>query len=170
MRRTKYAILLLILSLVLTGCGVFAPSEQDLRDSIPTLSLTAGRYRYQIPTGGYDWTLTNRFGGSASAITDTAHPLQAVDDLMTVSLTGGETVTLAFSRTPDTVEVTYWSVGDEVGSQGTSLETSFLDDAFLFTAPKETDDLVFQITAQWTSYEDVGGTVSYPFTTAVSEE
>ena len=27
MRRTKYAILLLILSLVLTGCGIFTPSE-----------------------------------------------------------------------------------------------------------------------------------------------
>ena len=37
-------------------------------------------------------------------------------------------------------------------------------------SPEETTDLVFQITAQWTSYEDVGGTVSYPFTTAVSEE
>ena len=55
MRRTKYAILLLILSLVLTGCGIFTPSEQELQDSIPTLSLTAGRYRYQIPTGGYSW-------------------------------------------------------------------------------------------------------------------
>ena len=170
MRRTKYAILLLILSLVLAGCGAFTPSEQELQDSIPTLSLTAGRYRYQIPTGGYSWSVYNRFGSGSHMATDTAHPLQAVDDLTAVSLTGGETVTLTFSRTPDTVEVTYWSVGDEVGSQGTSLETSFLDDSFLFTAPEETTDLVFQITAQWTSYEDVGGTVSYPFTTAVSEE
>lgn len=169
MRRTKYAILLLILSLVLTGCGVFTPSEQELQDSLPTLSLTAGRYRYQIPTGGYSWSVYNSFGGTSS-IADAAHPLQAVDDLTTVSLTGGETVTLVFSLVPDAVEVTYWSVGDEVGSQGTSLETSFLDDSFLFTAPEETTDLVFQITAQWTSYEDVGGTVSYPFTTAVSEE
>ena len=63
MRRTKYAILLLILSLVLTGCGIFTPSEQELQDSIPTLSLTAGRYRYQIPTGGYSWAGYKPLGG-----------------------------------------------------------------------------------------------------------
>ena len=49
MRRTKYAILLLILSLVLAGCGAFTPSEQELQDSIPTLSLTAGRYGIRFP-------------------------------------------------------------------------------------------------------------------------
>lgn len=167
MKQVKVSLLLLALALLLAGCGV---SDQDLLDSIPTMTIDAGRYRYQIAAGGYDWTTTDRFGGSTSAITDAAHPLQVIDDLMEVDLTGGEQAALRFSRTPDAVEVTYWSAGDSVGSDGTTLETAFLDDAFLFTAPEAEGQLVFQVTARWTSYEDVSGTVSYPFVTPAPAE
>lgn len=166
MKQVKVSLLLLALALLLAGCGV---SDQDLLDSIPTMTIDAGRYRYQIAAGGYDWTMKGRFG-SASAGTDAAHPLQAIDDLMEVDLTGGEQAALRFSRTPDAVEVTYWSAEDSMGSDGTTLETAFLDDAFLFTAPEAEGQLVFQVTARWTSYEDVSGTVSYPFVTPAPAE
>ena len=49
------------------------------------------------------------------------------------------------------------------------METAYLNDTFRFTTPEAEGPLVFQITAQWTGYQDVSGTVSYAFTTAAEE-
>ena len=61
---------------------------------------------------------------------------------------------------------TYWSAQEADYENSTHLETSFLNDAFLFTAPEAQGQLVFSITALWTGYSDVSGSVTYAFRTA----
>lgn len=162
MKKTLY-LLLAALMLLFAGC---APSHQEVMDSIPTLMVLAGNAPAQVPTCGYDWTVTNRWGSSASVIADTAHPLEAQEDLTSVTLTAGETVSLYFSKLPDSVTVTYWSAQETDHENSAQVETAYLNDTFRFTTPEAEGPLVFQITAQWTGYQDVSGTVSYAFTTA----
>ena len=156
-------LLLAALMLLLAGC---APSHQEVMDSIPTLMVLAGNAPAQVPTCGYDWTVTNRLGRGASIIADAVHPLDAQADLPTVALSGGETASLYFSLVPDSVTVTYWGAQETDHENSAQVETAYLNDTFRFTTPEAEGPLVFQITAQWTGYQDVSGTVSYAFTTA----
>lgn len=159
-------LLLAALMLLLAGC---APSHQEVMDSIPTLMVLAGNAPAQVPTCGYDWTVTNRLGRGASIIADAVHPLDAQADLPTVALSGGETASLYFSLVPDSVTVTYWGAQETDHENSAQVETAYLNDTFRFTTPEAEGPLVFQITAQWTGYQDVSGTVSYAFTTAAEE-
>lgn len=159
-------LLLAALMLLLAGC---APSHQEVMDSIPTLMVLAGNAPAQVPTCGYDWTVTNRLGRGASIIADAVHPLEAQEDLTSVTLTAGETVSLYFSKLPDSVTVTYWGAQETDHENSAQVETAYLNDTFRFTTPEAEGPLVFQITAQWTGYQDVSGTVSYAFTTAAEE-
>ena len=159
-------LLLAALMLLLAGC---APSHQEVMDSIPTLMVLAGNTPAQVPTCGYDWTVTNRLGRGASIIADAVHPLDAQADLPTVALSGGETASLYFSLVPDSVTVTYWGAQETDHENSAQVETAYLNDTFRFTTPEAEGPLVFQITAQWTGYQDVSGTVSYAFTTAAEE-
>ena len=159
-------LLLAALMLLLAGC---APSHQEVMDSIPTLMVLAGNAPSQVPTCGYDWTVTNRLGRGASIIADAVHPLDAQADLPTVALSGGETASLYFSLVPDSVTVTYWGAQETDHENSAQVETAYLNDTFRFTTPEAEGPLVFQIIAQWTGYQDVSGTVSYAFTTAAEE-
>ena len=159
-------LLLAALMLLFAGC---APSHQEVMDSIPTLMVLAGNAPAQVPTCGYDWTVTNRLGRGASIIADAVHPLDAQADLPTVALSGGETASLYFSLVPDSVTVTYWGAQETDHENSAQVETAYLNDTFRFTTPEAEGPLVFQITAQWTGYQDVSGTVSYAFTTAAEE-
>ena len=171
MKKTLY-LLLAALMLLFAGC---APSHQEVMDSIPTLMVLAGNAPAQVPTCGYDWTVTNRLGRGASIISDASiiadavHPLDAQADLPTVALSGGETASLYFSLVPDSVTVTYWGAQETDHENSAQVETAYLNDTFRFTTPEAEGPLVFQITAQWTGYQDVSGTVSYAFTTAAEE-
>ena len=165
MKKTLY-LLLAALMLLFAGC---APSHQEVMDSIPTLMVLAGNAPAQVPTCGYDWTVTNRLGRGASIIADAVHPLDAQADLPTVALSGGETASLYFSLVPDSVTVTYWGAQETDHENSAQVETAYLNDTFRFTTPEAEGPLVLQITAQWTGYQDVSGTVSYAFTTAAEE-
>ena len=102
-------LLLASLTLLLAGCGI---SDQEVMDSIPTLVIQAKSDIKKLPTFGYDWTVTGRWGNGTSVIADTAHPLEAQEDLTTVTLSAGEEVSLHFSKLPDSVTVTYWSADE----------------------------------------------------------
>lgn len=157
-----FSILLASLTLLLAGCDI---SNQDLMDSIPTLILQSESGVTAVPSFGYDWTVTNRWGNGQSVIADTAHPLDAKEDLTAVTLSTGAEVSLHFSKLPDSVTVTYWSADETNYENGTQLKTTFLNDTFCFTAPKTSGQLVFSITATWSSYDDVSGTIYYAFRT-----
>lgn len=162
MKKT-FAILMLCLSLLLAGCGV---SNQDVMESIPTLTLETGSNSSVLPSFGYDWTVTGRWGSGTSVIADTAHPLEAQEDLTTISLSSGAEVSLTFSKIPDSVTVTCWSADETDYENSTQVETTFLDNSFHFTVPEITGQMVVLISGSWTSYDDVSGTVSYAFRTA----
>lgn len=180
-------LLLAALTLLLAGCGVSdqevvdsiptlsleasgsGASDQDVKDAIPALSLETGGNGVEIPAYSYSWTVTNRLGRGASIIADAVHPLDAQADLPTVALSGGETASLYFSLVPDSVTVTYWGAQETDHENSAQVETAYLNDTFRFTTPEAEGPLVFQITAQWTGYQDVSGTVSYAFTTAAEE-
>lgn len=51
------SVLLASLVLLLAGCGV---SDQDIKESIPTLTLTSEDTPYSIPAYSYSWTVTDR--------------------------------------------------------------------------------------------------------------
>ena len=156
-------LILASLTLLLAGCGT---SDQEVKESIPTLVIQAKSDIKKIPTFGYSWTVTGQLGNSASLIADTAHPIEAQDDLTTVTLSAGEEVSLRFSRLPDSVTVVYWNAQETNYENSTQLNTTFLDDAFHFTAPEAQGQLVYSITALWSSYDDVSGSVTYAFRTA----
>lgn len=159
-----FCLLLASLTLLLAGCGV---SDKEVVDSIPTVIIVSGNTPSQIPVHNYSWTITNRWGSSSSVIADTAHPLEAQEDLTAVTLTAGGEMSLYFSKLPDSVTVTYWSAQETDYENGTQVSTTFLNDAFHFTAPEAQGQLVYSITALWSSYDDVSGSVTYAFRTAV---
>ncbi len=157
------SVFLASLVLLLAGCGV---SDQDIKESIPTLTLTSEDTPYSIPAYSYSWTVTDRWGNGSSMAADTAHPLDAQEDLTITALTAGAEVALEFSKTPDSVSVVYWSADETDYENSTQLDTQFLDGAFHFTAPETAGQMVFSITGLWNSYDDISGTVTYCFTTA----
>ena len=61
------SVLLASLILLLSGCGV---SDQDIKESIPTLTLTSGEASFTIPAFSYSWTLTDRWGNGSSMAAD----------------------------------------------------------------------------------------------------
>lgn len=156
-------LLLASLTLLLAGCGI---SDQEVMDSIPTLVIQAKSDIKKLPTFGYDWTVTGRWGNGTSVIADTAHPLEAQENLTTVTLSAGEEVSLHFSKLPDSVTVTYWSADETDRENSTQVETTFLDSSFHFTVPEFTGQMVILISGTWSSYDDVSGTVNYAFRTA----
>lgn len=156
-------LLLASLTLLLAGCGI---SDQEVMDSIPTLVIQAKSDIKKLPTFGYDWTVTGRWGNGTSMIADTAHPLEAQEDLTTVTLSAGEEVSLHFSKLPDSVTVTYWSADETDRENSTQVETTFLDSSFHFIVPEITGQVVILISGTWSSYDDVSGTVNYAFRTA----
>ena len=129
-------------------------------------SWTCLLYTSKLPTFGYDWTVTGRWGNGTSVIADTAHPLEAQEDLTTVTLSAGEEVSLHFSKLPDSVTVTYWSADETDRENSTQVETTFLDSSFHFIVPEITGQMVILISGTWSSYDDVSGTVNYAFRTA----
>ena len=155
------SVLLASLILLLSGCGV---SDQDIKESIPTLTLTSGEASFTIPAFSYSWTLTDRWGNGSSMAADTAHPLDAKADLGLVVLSAGE-ASLQFSKAPDSVDIIYWSADETDYENSTQLDSEFLDGAFHFTVPELSSQAVFSITALWNSYDDVSGTVTYCFST-----
>ena len=156
-------ILLAALMLLPAGCGV---SDQDLMDSIPTLFVQSEKDIKKTTAFGYDWSMTDRWGRSSSVIADTAHPLEAQENLTAVSISSEADVALYFSKIPDSVTVTYWSADDTNQENGTQVKTTFHDSAFHFTAPEISGQIVVLVNASWTSYDDVSGSVSYAFRTA----
>lgn len=156
------SIFLASLVLLLAGCGV---SDQDVKASIPTLTLISGEDSFPIPAYSYSWTVTDRWGNGSSMAADTAHPLEAQEDLTTVVLTDRTTASLQFSKTPDSVSVVYWNAEETDYENSTQIEVEFMDGAFHFAFPESTDQMVFSITALWSSYDDVSGSVSYVFRT-----
>ena len=175
-------LLLAALTLLLAGCGVSdqevkdsiptlsleasGMSDQEVKDSIPTASLEASGSAAEIPAYSYSWTVMDRLGNGTSVIADTAHPLEAQEDLTTVALTAGGEVSLHFSKLPDSVTVTYWSAQETDYENSTQISTTFRNDVFFFTAPEAQGQLVVSITALWSSYDDVSGSVTYAFRTA----
>ena len=155
------SVLLASLVLLLAGCGV---SDQDIKESIPTLTLTSSETSFTIPAYSYSWTVTDRWGNGSSMAADTAHPLEAQEDLTVAVLSAGE-ASLQFSTTPDSVSVAYWDADESDYENSTQLDTQFLDGAFHFTVPELSGQAVFSITALWNSYDDISGTVTYCFIT-----
>ena len=82
-----------------------------------------------------------------------------------MSAPAGSTVGLEFSLLADSVTITCWTA-DQAGdpsAEGQSLESSFSNGQFLFTAPESDQDLVVMVRGQWTGYSDVSGRVNYAF-------
>ena len=165
------SLLMASLVLLLAGCGV---SDQDVKDSIPTLSLETSGSTTEIPAYSYSWTVTNRWGNSASMAADTAHPLEAQDDLTSLTLTAGAEAVLTFSKIPDSVSVVFWRADETDYESSTQVEATYRDGSFVFTVPGADDGsagseaMVYSVTALWNSYDDVSGTVTYAFTTATA--
>lgn len=159
MRKNLFTVTLLLgLLLALSGCG----QAKTLQETIPTLTLQVGDQSVDIPSFGYSWDFK---AAGQSAVADTAHPLQVVDDLTKVSMSSGSAIAMDFSRLPDSVTITCWSADQagNPGADGQNLESDFSNGQFHFTPPESDQDLVLQVRGSWTSYSDVSGSVGYVF-------
>jgi len=163
MKKITTFILALCFLLSLSACGHL--SSEELQATVPTMTVSAGgQQTVRASSGGGNWTYSGQ-----SFVADTLHPLQALDVLSensALSAYAGTEVHMSFSVLPDSVAVTYWSADEASGDsipEGQTAEVSFNNNLFTFAVPDGSGDLVLSAQAEWNSYSDRSGTMSYGF-------
>lgn len=163
MKKIAAFILTLCFLLSLSACGHL--NSEELQATVPTMTVSDGSQQaVQASSFGGNWTYKGQ-----SFVADALHPLQALDTLSensALSAYAGTEVHMSFSVLPDSVTVTYWpadaSVGDSI-PEGQTTEVTFNNDLFSFVVPEGGGDLVLLAQAEWNSYSDRSGSMSYGF-------
>ena len=163
MKKVIALILTFCFLLSLSACGHL--SSEELQATIPTMTVSAGSQQTATASSsGGDWT----YKGQSLAV-DALHPLQALDTLSensALSAYAGTEVHMSFSVLPDSVTVTYWPADESVGDsipEGRTTEVTFNNDLFSFAVPEGTGNIVLLAQAEWSSYSDRSGSMSYGF-------
>ena len=163
MKRIAALILTLSFLLSLSACGHL--SNKDLQATAPAMTVSDGGQQTVPASGsGGNWTYKGQ-----SFVADGLHPLQALDTLSensALSAYAGTNVFLSFSVLPDSVTVTYWPADESVGDsipEGRTREVTFNNDLFSFAVPEGTGNIVLLAQAEWSSYSDRSGSMSYGF-------
>lgn len=160
MKRLQAGILALLLciALALPGCG-----GTQLQETIPTMNLVSGSRKAAIPKFGYSWNYKGQ-----GEVADPIHPLDAAaspDLLPTVGAAAGTVLDMEFSLLPDNVSVTYWPVSENEPDYegGQPLTATLTAGHYGIQTPESPGDVVVLVSTQWSSYQDVSGSVSYAF-------
>ena len=163
MKKFAAFILTFCFLLSLSACGHL--SSEELQATVPTMTVSAGSQQTaQASSFGGNWTYKGQ-----SFVADALHPLQALDMLSensALSAYAGMEVSMNFSVLPDSVTVTYWSADASVGDsipEGQTTEVSFNNNLFSFDIPTGNGDIVLLAQAEWNSYSDQSGSMSYGF-------
>ena len=154
----------------------------------PELTILYGKESIKALRGTTSWTYANDDGTSTSEESDSLHPLQAKDYMTylslfpsTLSSTEPFKVNLRWDYVPDEVTVRCWSE-DCWGQTGDYNNTSeeipvkiLMIDSDGETKPIITTELkdgsyIYEVTAEWNSYDKFSGTAHYSFYTITPDE
>ena len=154
----------------------------------PALTLIYGKENINALRGTTSWTYVNDDGTSTGIESDSLHPLQAKEimsllNLFPSTLSSSEPLkaTLKWDFVPDEVTVRCWGE-DCWGQTGDYNETSeeipvkrLMIDSDTKTVPIISVELkngnyIYEITAEWNSYEKFSGKISYSFYTTTPDE
>lgn len=154
----------------------------------PELTILYGKESIKALRGTTSWTYANDDGTSTSEESDSLHPLQAKDYMTPLSLLPSTLssanpleVNLRWDYVPDEVTVRCW--GEECwGQTGDYNNTSeeipvkiLMIDSDGETEPIITTELkdgnyIYEVTAEWNSYDKFSGTAHYSFYTITQDE
>ena len=154
----------------------------------PALTVLYGKESIKALRGTTSWTYANDDGTSTSEQSDSLHPLQAKDYMTylslfpsTLSSTDPLTVNLRWDYVPDEVTLRCWSAdcwGQTEDYNKTSEEIpvkTLMIDSDVETDPVITAELkdgnyIYEVTAEWNSYDKFSGTAHYSFYTITQDE
>lgn len=154
----------------------------------PELTILYGKESIKALRGTTSWTYANDDGTSTSEESDSLHPLQAKDYMTPLSLLPSTLssanpleVNLRWDYVPDEVTVHCWSEecwGQTGDYNNTSEEIPvkiLMIDSDGETEPIITTELkdgnyIYEVTAEWNSYDKFSGTAHYSFYTITPDE
>lgn len=154
----------------------------------PELTILYGKESIKALRGTTSWTYANDDGTSTSEESDSLHPLQAKDYMTPLSLLPSTLssanpleVNLRCDYVPDEVTVRCWSEecwGQTGDYNNTSEEIPvkiLMIDSDGETEPIITTELkdgnyIYEVTAEWNSYDKFSGTAHYSFYTITPDE
>ncbi len=109
--------------------------------------------------GTYSWIYSNGDGTSVATNADSSHPLEYVDSMTPLDVKNISTIPLEFTVKPDKITVNRYDISKGISAKGKKIET----DGMTFEASK--GEYLYEIVAEWNSYENYSGTVHYAFWT-----
>lgn len=149
----------------------------------PALTVIYGKENVKALRGTTSWTYVNEDGTSTSVASDSLHPLQAKEympslNLFPSTLSSSEPLkaTLKWDFVPDKVTARCWSEDcwEQVGDYNETSEEIPLK-RLIIDSDTETDPIIsiemkdgnyiYEITAEWNSYEKCSGKAYYSFYT-----
>ena len=154
----------------------------------PELTILYGKESIKALRGTTSWTYANDDGTSTSEESDSLHPLQAKDYMTPLSLLPSTLssanpleINLRWDYVPDEVTVRCWSEecwGQTGDYNNTSEEIPvkiLMIDSDGETEPIITTELkdgnyIYEVTAEWNSYDKFSGTAHYSFYTITPDE
>ena len=137
------------------------PAEPEVEPlkAPPELTVTCGESSIEALKGGFSWLQ----GSNYAVIADSAHPLQCFE--LMPYLSGSGSAQLEFGVEPDELSVRRWGA-DCWGEPASESEDVPVSDLSIELAEGE---YIYEVTAEWSRFEDFGGTASYSFYTVPAE-
>lgn len=174
--------LLCVAALALMSGRLLPETAPQVLEAPPALMVSAGEARVQAWRGTYSWRVDDTGGRGRGVASDSVHPLEAGAMMTPLAVGDAETATLDFVTAPDAVSARAWDAALLMpGRQKTDPEPAEItqeDDAqavaVAVTGSAEEGwqltllpyEAVYEISADWTSAADYGGSATYAFYTS----
>lgn len=171
--------LLCVAALALMSGRLLPETAPQVLEAPPVLTVSAGEARVQAWRGTYSWRVDDTGGMGRGVASDSVHPLEAGAMMTPLAVGDAETATLEFGTAPDAVSARAWDAALLVPqSDETSAGVTPEDDAqaVAVTVSGSAEEgwqltllpyeAVYEISADWTSAADYGGSATYAFYTS----
>ncbi|MCH1624561.1 hypothetical protein [Fredinandcohnia quinoae] len=149
-QKPLFLMIVLLISLVLTGCSVNNASEENEDDFPPKMNgvIIVNETDFEMTRGGFHW---ERKKGLTTEVvtTDAASPLQIAESYKAIQVKGNETITIKIDEDPQ-ITLRKWEENETY--EEVSLEKSS------FTVPTDKGRYVYEALANWKN-----GEISYTF-------
>ena len=174
MKKILFLAFLIIISTFTFGCK--NTKINTAFDKPPILKVANGQSEAEAVRYGYTWERKDANGKSLVEIADSANPLDDVNALPIISILPAYVSTinpmnayLMFDIAPDSVTAKCWDT--KLFNEDTAeieILDAHLEDGTYFPdiiLKLKNMNCIYEITAEWTSYEEFGGKASYCFRT-----
>lgn len=128
----------------------------------PVLTVISGDIAAEARRGSYSWTVFGEDDMSVGTIACGVHTLELKDELEPLTFSGSAAY-LQFEILPDKVSVICWdeSCWGDTSAEGETLSADLTDGEYIMQL--KSGSYIYQITAEWTSYETFEGEAEYSF-------